>query len=68
MAASGLPNDLRTEQDQLITDCEQREERLTAWEADFIQSIREKFDAGFFLSERQLAVLDKIWTAATREG
>jgi len=62
---TGLANDKRTEQDTLITNCEQRDEQLTEWEANFIQSIREKFDAGFFLSDKQLAVLDKIWVKVT---
>ena len=62
---TGLANDNRTEQDQLIIDCELRETALTAWEANFIDSIRGKFDAGFFLSDKQLAVLNAIWAKVT---
>lgn len=51
--------------DQLIADCEAREEKLTEWEQGFIQSIREQFDRRGSLSERQREILDKIWERVT---
>lgn len=53
------------ETDQLITDCETRSEKLSEWEASFIQSIREQFDRRGSLSDRQLEILDKIWEKVT---
>lgn len=65
---TGLKNDLRTEQDKLITDIENRGDNLTEWESNFIQSIREKFNSGYFLTEKQLAILNKIWDKVIAKG
>lgn len=53
------------EHEQLVTDCESRESKLTAWEHDFITSIRDQIDAGRKLSEKQAARLDEIWERVT---
>jgi hypothetical protein len=53
---------------QMIDDCEARDEYLTAWEADFLASIREQIGASAFLSEKQQDVLDRIWEKVTSKG
>lgn len=53
------------ETDQLIADCEARSEKLSEWEANFIQSIREQFDRRGTLSERQEEILNEIWDKVT---
>jgi len=50
---------------QLLDDCEAREESLTDWERNFIDSIRHQFDKNGSLSERQYEVLEKIWNRIT---
>ena len=58
---SSNPSDLRKKQDAMITECMETESKLSKWEKDFIQSIREQFDEGRFLTERQLARLEEIY-------
>lgn len=57
-----------TEYYDLIEDCENRESKLTEWEADFIQSIKERLDSGKFLTPKQIEILDNIWGRVTRNG
>ena len=54
--------------EQMVADCEARESRLTEWEADFIQSLRERIDAGRGVTDRQAEMLDRVWTRATSKG
>jgi hypothetical protein len=63
MADSNQPND---EVEQIITDCENREERLTDWERNFIDSVSKQFKEKGSLSPKQLEVLNKIWDKVTR--
>lgn len=49
----------------LVEDCEKREAKLTAWEHDFIVSIRDQIEAGRKLSDKQAATLDVIWERVT---
>lgn len=58
----------RTEQAQLIEDCETREARLSDWEAQFIDSIKRQLEAGRDLSDKQSDLLDSIWTKVTERG
>lgn len=58
----------RTEQAQIIEDCETRESRLSHWEAQFIDSIRRQLEAGRDLSEKQSELLDSIWTKVMERG
>lgn len=58
----------RTEQGQLIEDCETRESRLSHWEAQFIDSIKRQLEAGRDLSDKQSDLLDSIWTKVTELG
>lgn len=50
---------------QMVEDCEKREAKLTAWEHDFIVSIRDQLEAGRRLSEKQADRLDEIWERVT---
>ena len=52
----------------LIEDCEQRSERLTDWELQFIDSLSEQLLDGRRPSTRQVEVLDSIWEKATERG
>lgn len=51
-----------------ITDCEQRESRLTPWERDFIDSLSGQLDAGRSLSPKQAEILNTIWERVTARG
>ena len=53
---------------KMVDDCEDRESRLTAWEADFLSSIRSRLEAALPLSVKQKATLDKIWDRVTARG
>jgi hypothetical protein len=50
---------------QMVTDCENRESKLTEWEAGFIQSCRERIDAGRALSPPMEETLNTIWDRIT---
>ena len=52
----------------LIEDCENRSDRLTGWECDFIDSIKNQIAEGRRLSEKQTERLDIIWEKATERG
>jgi hypothetical protein len=51
--------------DTCIKDCENRESKMSPWEQEFIQSIREQFDRSGGLSPRQNETLEKIWEKVT---
>jgi hypothetical protein len=53
---------------QLIEDCEQRESRLTEWDAGFIDSLRSQIENGRAPSPKQIEKLDEIWERATARG
>lgn len=53
---------------QLVVDCEARERRLSAWEHDFIVSIREQLDAGKTLTTPQAEKLEEVWDRVTEKG
>ena len=50
---------------QLIEDCRKRDENLSAWEADFLDSIESRLDEKQYLTPRQVETLDNIWEKAT---
>lgn len=52
----------------MVDDVEERESRLTEWEADFIASIRSQLDEGRSLSSKQTETLNKIWDRCTERG
>jgi hypothetical protein len=45
---------------QMISDCENRESKMTEWECEFIQSISEQISVRA-LSKKQMDTLEKIW-------
>lgn len=53
------------EHQQMVTDCENRESKLTDWERGFIDSIARQIAAGRALSEKQAERLDAIWERVT---
>lgn len=53
---------------QLVNDCEQRESRLTEWEATFIDSIKDQLGRARPLSAKQIETLEKVWDRATSKG
>ena len=59
-------NDMTTEDhSQMITDCENRESKLSDWERSFIDSISMQMSSGGWLTEKQSETLDKIWERVT---
>ena len=60
--------DWTSEYTQLIDDCEARDSKLSAWDADFLVSIRERLGRKQPLTPKQTAVLDDIWERATKNG
>lgn len=57
-----------TEQEQMVEDCEHREERLTDWQRGFIDSIAKQLRDGRSLTTKQAEALDDIWSKATEQG
>lgn len=53
------------EWDTLIQDCENREQRLSDWERQFIDSVRRQIDAGHPLTAKQSDTLNDIWDKVT---
>ena len=49
----------------LIEDCLKRDSRLSAWEADFLDSIKDQLIDRGNLSEKQLDTLNTIWEKVT---
>ncbi len=59
---------MNDEHETMIADCEARESRLSEWESEFIQSLRERIDAGRSLTDKQAETLDRVWTRVTHKG
>jgi hypothetical protein len=60
-----MPSD-RDEHATMIEDCEQRESKLSDWEATFIDSLKKQLeDPGYRLSAKQAERLDEIWERVT---
>ena len=49
----------------MIEDCRKRERHLSAWDADFLDSIEERLDWKKPMSRRQRECLEEIWERAT---
>lgn len=60
--------DIQEEHLQIISDCEDRESKLTDWETTFLDSVRNRIERNLFLTEKQEEILDKIWEKCTKEG
>jgi hypothetical protein len=52
----------------LIEDCEERSDRLSDWEAGFIDSLRRQLEEGRPPTQKQIDCLDSIWEKATKKG
>jgi Fic family protein len=63
-----MSDDWREEYYTLIDDCQRRDKLLSAWDADFLESIRERLDSNRELSVKQVAKLEEIWEKATSKG
>jgi hypothetical protein len=61
-------SDWTSEYVTLLDDCEQRSERLTEWEATFVDSLRKQIAEGRRPSQKQIDTLDRIWESATKRG
>ncbi len=60
--------DWRDEYRTLIEDCRKREQKLSAWDADFLDSISSRLDDNKPLTPKQIECLDGIWERATKNG
>lgn len=53
---------------ELIADCRKRDHMISAWEADFLDSVEARLDERRALTEKQSDTLDVIWNKATSRG
>ena len=53
---------------QQITDCENRESRLSDWDRTFLDSIKRRLEQGIALTTKQIEKLDEVWERATKNG
>lgn len=49
----------------MISDIEQREERLSDWEREFVDSISQQLARGRSLTAKQDETLERIWNRVT---
>lgn len=62
-------DDWKNEYMRQIEDCMARDNRMTEWEQNFVQSLSEQLersDGG--LSQKQIDVLDRVWEKVTKNG
>lgn len=52
----------------MLEDCEKREERLTDWERQFVDSLERQITSGRRPTDKQVDALDGIWERATARG
>lgn len=52
----------------LLDDCEKRSERLTEWEATFVDSLQRQIAEGRRPSPKQVETLDALWEKVTKRG
>lgn len=52
----------------MIEDCEKREHRLSAWDVDFLSSVKDRLIDRNPLSPKQIECLEGIWERATKNG
>ena len=61
-------SDWRDEYRQQIADCRKRDRLLSAWDADFLDSIENRMNENRTLTPKQIEKLDEIWEKATGKG
>ena len=61
-------SDWTTEYHQLIADCRARDTKLSAWDADFLDSIEGRLNENRTLTVKQIDCLDDIWEKVTKNG
>jgi len=54
-----------TEQEQMVSDCEKRESKLSDWERGFIDDMSKRLGDGKSLTPGQAEKLDQIWERVT---
>ena len=52
----------------MIADCEKRESKLSAWDVDFLSSIKDRLIDKKPLTPKQTDCLEQIWERATKNG
>ena len=52
----------------LLEDCEERSNRLTDWECQFVDSLQRQLAEGRRPTEKQSTRLDEIWEKAIAKG
>ena len=60
--------DWRDEYYTLIEDCRKREQALSAWDVDFLESIESRLNDRKPLTPKQIECLEGIWERATAKG
>lgn len=63
-----MSGDWRDEYRTMIADCRKRERMLSAWDADFLDSIESRLDDKKPLTAKQIECLEGIWERATAKG
>lgn len=57
-----------SDQLMMIDDIQQRESKLSEWEASFVADLDSRIDCGKSLTEKQDAKLEEIWDRVTQNG
>ncbi len=60
--------DWKSEYQQQIADCRKRDDKISAWEADFLDSLETRLDENKYPTPKQVETLDNIWEKATSKG
>jgi hypothetical protein len=58
----------REECEDMVADCQYREERLNEWEYNFVEYLSDILDSGWSLTDRQEEVLEKLWHKVIERG
>ena len=61
-------SDWRDEYQTLLEDCRKRDHMLSAWDADFLDSIEDRLNRNNTLTTKQVEKLEEIWNKATSKG
>ena len=61
-------SDWRDEYQTMLEDCRKRDHMLSAWDADFLDSIESRLSGNNTLTAKQIEKLEEIWNKATSKG